>query len=249
MKIALVGYGAMGKQIESILLESTHEIVSVTCKEIGDELQLEQLHEADVAIDFSSGALIHRHIGLYCQANVPAVIGTTGWDAKNKEIIKLVEASGIGIMVGSNFSAGLQTFLQVLRISARQFASIGEYDVYGHEIHHTNKADSPSGTAKTICETIVSETPTKTQVEFDRPEGRITPETLHFGSIRGGVHAGLHEVTFASDADSVTLSHDAHSRSGFARGAISAAEYVQNRTGYMCYEELFKKGGPYEINL
>ena len=243
MNIAIVGYGKMGRQIEELINnDSKHQIVSITCREIGQGLTPGDLKDVDVAIDFSNAELMTRHIEIYTQTDTSAVIGTTGWDVDDPRIIKLINESNIGVVVGSNFSISLQIFLQLIAQAARQFSNVSGYDVYGLEIHHAQKADSPSGTAKTITETIVNNFPSKNYAEYDRVNRQIDPEALHFASVRGGENRGYHQVIFDSIADEVSLSHAAHSRVGFASGAIKAAEWVTGRQGYFKFQEIFNQG-------
>jgi len=175
------------------------------------------------------------------------VIGTTGWDTSDKNLHKLVEDSGIGVMVGSNFSAGAQIFFQLVASAAKLFSRINGYDVYGLEVHHSAKKDSPSGTAKTIAAAIIDNFPSKTTVNYDRIDDGIDSSELHFASVRAGRNPGMHEVMFDSSADEVRLTHAAHNREGFAGGAILAAEYIHGKQGFMFFEQLFEKGGLYGI--
>ncbi|HTE22389.1 MAG TPA: 4-hydroxy-tetrahydrodipicolinate reductase [Candidatus Limnocylindria bacterium] len=246
MKLALVGYGRMGQEVERLVAGSDrHKIVTIQRKHIGQALDTETLRQADVVIDFTVGELVPGHIKTYCDLGIDAVIGTTGWDAQDVGLQRQVEQAGIGLIVGSNFSAGAQVFLQLVALASRQFHRLGAYDVYGFETHHAGKKDSPSGTAQIIATTIVNNFPPKTAARFDRADGVIDPGELHFASLRGGRNPGQHEVTFDSAADEVRLTHAAHSRSGFAEGALLAAEYIHGKQGYMFFEQLFQKGGPY----
>lgn len=185
------------------------------------------------------------HILAYCQAGIDAVIGTTGWDTRNGKLQKQIDKAGIGVMVGSNFSSGMQVFQQLVAEAARQLHRIGGYDVYGMEIHHADKKDSPSGTTKTITQTILDNFPSKTVPRFDRSDGQIGSHELHFASLRGGHHPGNHEVIFDSPADEIHLTHSARGRRGFAEGSILAAEYIHGKPGLMFFEQLFQPGGPY----
>lgn len=243
MNICIVGYGKMGQLIEQeLLLDSRHSIVHIAYSSPDDVLRPEHLQGVDVAIDFSHSSLMERHIELYCDAGVNAVIGTTNWIV-TEDMTSAIKSAGIGVVVGSNFSAGVQVFLQAVRQVAAQLNSIGGYDVFGYELHHAAKADSPSGTAKTIADAVLQETQTKQRISYDRIQGIIPQDTLHFASLRGGGHSGLHEVTFDSASDAITLTHNAHGRLGFARGAIAAVEYAQTHTGYIQYEDLFNMRG------
>lgn len=248
MKLALCGYGRMGQEIERLVKDAdNHQIVAIECKEVGQEINPAALKEADVVIDFTAGELMSDHIKLYAELGINVVIGTTGWDTQDVELRRLVEEAGIGVIVGANFSAGAQIFFQLVALAARQFHRIGGYDVYGLEVHHTGKKDSPSGTAKTIARAITENFPSKTSVLYDRADGQIGTDELHFASVRGGRNPGLHEVVFDSAADEIQLTHAAHGREGFAAGAILAAEYVNGKKGFMFFEELFKEGGPYAV--
>ncbi len=242
MKIAIVGYGKMGQLIEEIIHESSdHEVSNIICRDEHDPLTAESLEDVDVAIDFSHGSLMEEHVKLYCQAGVSAIIGTTGWNTYDTTLIDMVEDAGISVIVGSNFSAGTQSFIQVVRDTAERLTAIGGYDVYIQDVHHAHKADSPSGTARTIAEAVLETFPSKTDVTYGQVEGQIAPETLQVVSVRGGLNAGLHQVTFDGPDDSITLTHAAHSRRGFAAGAVAAIDELKQYTGWTRYEDLFKK--------
>ncbi len=242
MKVIIVGYGNMGRLIETVIRESgKHQVVMVACKNENDSLAIDALKSVDVAIDFSHGSLMEKHIGLYCQAGVSAIIGTTGWNTYDTALIDMVEDAGIGVIVGSNFSAGVQSFIRIVRETAERLDAVGGYDVYIQDIHHAHKADSPSGTARTIAETVLESFPGKTEVLYGNSNGKIAPEVLQVVSVRGGIHAGLHQVTFDGPDDSITLTHSAHGRRGFAAGAVAALDAVAKRTGWMRYEDLFTK--------
>lgn len=236
----------MGQEIERAVLEAgKHEIVAIHCKQIGEALDAGSLKNADVVIDFTTGELIPEHIAAYCQAGIDAVIGTTGWDTQDAKLQNKIEKAGIGVMVGSNFSSGMQVFLQLIAEASRQLHRIGGYDVYGSEIHHASKKDSPSGTTKTIAQTILDNFPSKTVPRYDRVDGQIGPEELHLASLRGGHHPGYHEIIFDSPADEIHLVHSARGRRGFAEGSILAAENIHGKKGLMFFEELFQPEGPY----
>lgn len=246
MKLALCGYGRMGQEIERLVNETgKHKIVTVQRKHRNQPLDTETLRQADAVIDFTVGELIPEHIKQYCEIGIDAVIGATGWDTENPALRQQVEKAGIGLIVGANFSVGAQVFFQLVALASRQFHRFDEYDVYGFEVHHAGKKDSPSGTAKTIAQTVIDNFPAKTATRFERASELINPNELHFASVRGGRNPGHHEVIFDSPADEVRLSHQAHSRRGFAEGALLAAEYIHGKKGYMFFEQLFQEGGPY----
>lgn len=242
MKVVIVGYGKMGRLIEEIINESgEHEVGAIACRDENDPLTPEVLQGIDAAIDFSHGSLMEEHLKLYAQAGVPAIIGTTGWNTYDTALIDMVGDAGISVIVGSNFSAGTQSFINVVRDTARRLSSIGGYDVYIQDIHHAHKADSPSGTARTIAEAVLEAFPSKTEIVYGQVEGQIAPEMLQVVSVRGGINAGLHQVTFDGPDDSITLTHAAHSRRGFAAGAVTALSELARHTGWIRYEDLFQK--------
>lgn len=236
----------MGQEVERVLLEDgKHEIISVQCKTANDPLDVRVLSEADVVIDFTSAEAVPAHIATYCQVGIDVVMGTTGWNVHDVAVQEQVKQSGIGLIVGSNFSVGMQVFLQLIAEASRLFYRFGSYDVYGIEQHHAAKKDSPSGTSKVIAQTIMEHFPSKTTPNFERATEAIMPQELHFASVRGGHNKGTHEVIFDSVGDEVRLTHTAHSRRGFAEGAVLAAEYIHSKHGLIPFEQLFRKGGPY----
>lgn len=240
MKVILVGYGKMGQMIEAIINESNeHEVARISCRDENDPLTLESLQGMDVAIDFSHGSLMEKHIGLYSKAKVSAIIGTTGWNTYDTALADMVEDAEITVIVGSNFSLGVQSFIKIVRGTAERLSRLGGYDVYVQDVHHAHKVDSPSGTAKTIAEAIIDSFPAKTEITYGQVEGQIAPETLQVVSVRGGLNAGLHQVTFDGPDDSITLTHAAHSRRGFAAGAVAAIDEISKRSGWVRFEDLF----------
>lgn len=240
MKIAIVGYGKMGQLIESVIHESgRHQVTLIACRNENDPLTIEGLKGVDVAIDFSHGSLMKRHIGMYVEAEVSAIIGTTGWNTYDTALVDMVEDTGITVIVGSNFSSGVQNFIKLVHATAERLSRVGGYDVYVQDVHHAHKADSPSGTARTIAETIIAAFPAKTEITYGQIEGQIAPETLQVVSVRGGLNAGLHQVAFDGPDDSITLTHSAHNRRGFATGAVAAIDEIGRQSGWVRFEELF----------
>lgn len=240
MKIALIGFGKMGREVEQLVKEK-HQIVSISFKRITDGLDLNGIKKADVAIDFTAPDAVLSNISAVSQIGTNLVIGTTGWYDHLAEVKKIAAKSKIGIIYGSNFSIGANIFFQVVRTASERFAGFPQYDVYGIETHHTGKKDSPSGTAKTLGEIILATSKTKKVFQNERLNRQIRPEELHFGSIRGGTNPGRHEIVFDSSADEVRLIHQAKGRQGFAQGAIMAAEYIKGKKGLYSFEDLFIK--------
>lgn len=240
MKIALVGYGKMGREIEVVVNESgAHEIVSRSFINPTDKLDIAGIKKADVAIDFTSPEIVVSNIREISKLGINMVIGTTGWYEKISEVKEIVKKNKTGLIYGQNFSVGANIFFKITEFASKMFGKFGGYDVYGFEIHHKGKLDSPSGTAKKISEIIIDNFPQKKVLQNERVNRKIGDEELHFASIRGGAHPGFHEVIFDSPADEVRLTHNARGRRGFAQGAILAAEYIKDKKGFYHFDELF----------
>ena len=237
MKIALLGYGKMGREVEAAAVAAGHTIASTF--DVGREATVEAFRASDasVAIDFSQPSAVEANVRLCAQAGMPIVIGTTGWEPAMANVRKMVEESGIGCVAGSNFSIGVNLFLQMVRDAAARLNGAG-YDAYILEAHHRGKKDYPSGTALRLSDAVLAEMQSKTKVASELPRGEaISPDTLLISSIRAGAITGTHTVGFESEDDSIELTHRAKSRRGFATGAIKAAEWIQRRSGYYRFEE------------
>lgn len=240
MKIALVGFGKMGREVERLINESgSHQVVSKSLEEKGSKWDEVGIKEADVVIDFTSPEIVLENIKKVASLGKNMVVGTTGWYDKMNEVEDIVNESGIGLIYAHNFSVGANIFFKIVAYASKLFAKFGGYDVYGMEIHHTGKKDSPSGTALRIAKEILDNFPSKKTIQKDKLDRQISPDELHFASVRGGRNPGFHEVVFDSAADSITLSHAAHNRTGFAKGAILAAEFVEGKKGLYNFDEVF----------
>src|ERR1035437_2956752 len=232
MKILLLGHGNMGTEIEKLINESgKHQIVAINLGHLGDQIDEEAVRKADVVIDFTSPQIVVENI------KKVAALGV------NMEVGKIVTGSGIGLMYAHNFSVGANIFFQVVAHAAKLMSKFGNYDVYGFEVHHTGKKDSPSGTALRIAKEIMGNFPAKSSVQTEKLDRQINPEEFHFASIRGGRNPGFHQVVFDSSADSITLSHAAHNRRGFAEGAVLAAEFILGKKGLFTIDDVFKNEG------
>lgn len=241
MKIALLGYGNMGKIIDSqVKEEGKHEVVSISFKENDPFLDKEGILKADVVVDFTSPEIVLKNIEEVSKLGKNMVIGTTGWYDKILKVEKIVRRSNIGLIYGQNFSVGANIFFKIVEYSSQLFAKFGEYDVYGLEVHHTGKKDSPSGTAKKIAQIILDNFPEKKSLQVEKLDRQVEKGEFHFASVRGGRNAGFHEVTFDSSADEVKLSHQAHNRLGFGQGAIKAAQFIEGKRGFYSFDQLFK---------
>lgn len=241
MKIALIGYGNMGREIESLAKENSSSIVSVSFKDRSDALDLTGIKNADVVIDFSSSEIIIDNIKKVMLLKKPMVIGTTGWYKnieKVKEIVKQYKGS---LIYGQNFSVGANIFFSIVAQAASLLGKYPDYDVFGLETHHIGKKDSPSGTARKLAEIIMKNFPKKTKLQIERVKGIIAKNELHFVSIRGGRNFGEHEIIFDSLSDEIRLTHQAWNRRGFAKGALLAAEFIVSKKGFYNFNDIFTK--------
>lgn len=236
-RIALIGYGAMGKEIES--LASAHGCEVVAIFDVDRPLTTSSDASFDVAIDFSLPDAVVDNVRICAHLQRPIVIGTTGWYAKLPEVTSIVTSAGIGCVWGSNFSVGVQIFLRIVRAASMLTNDAPEYDVMVHEWHHHRKKDSPSGTAIAIASTIVDEMQRKHAMEIETQHDRINPHALHVSSTRGGEVIGRHQVTFDSEFDTIDLVHNAKSRRGFAQGALLAAVWIAGRKGIVDFTDVF----------
>jgi 4-hydroxy-tetrahydrodipicolinate reductase len=219
MKIAIHGYGKMGKAIERIAREGGHEVVSI----LGSNRD-EPVSPAEVLIDFSHASGVDRAVGLACEHAIDLVIGTTGWNDRVDEVRSRVERAGIGCVYASNFSPGANVVFALARRAGQLFARFPQYASALEERHHAQKKDAPSGTAIKIASEVKSGS-----------EGKVDPAIV---SSRVGAEFGLHTLFFDSPDDLVEISHRARGRDGFARGAVLAAEQIRGRKGLVRFDEL-----------
>lgn len=243
MKIAILGYGKMGRIIEQFAFERGHEVVLKVNIDNIEDLNSANLRLADVAIDFSTPDSVLSNIDLCFDTGVPVVVGTTGWYAKLQEVKDKCEAGNNTLMYGSNFSVGVNVFFFVNKILAKIMNRYPQYEVQVEEIHHTEKLDSPSGTAMTIAEGILGELERKKEWVNEligSGEEIITkPEQLLIESHRIEEVPGTHTVIYSSEVDDIEFKHKAHSRAGFALGAVIAAEWLEKKTGFYNINDMF----------
>jgi len=243
-RIALIGYGKMGKMIHSLAAERDCVVVSridPTCPDCHKSITAESLAETDVVIDFSHPSTIVDNIRSVCALKKAMVVGTTGWGEHRDELEALVKASGIGFIHGANFSIGMSVFSRIVQEAVKYFDYFDMYDVLGMEMHHNQKADSPSGTAIELAKLILANSSRKTEALYDTCTRKIEPHELHFASVRGGSIPGTHSVIFDSEADSVELVHRARSRVGFAYGALQAAVWVKDNPGFHSFSAMISQ--------
>lgn len=243
MNIALIGYGKMGQIIERIASDRNHEIVLIIDENNRDSVTVEDLQKADVAIDFSTPASVLSNIEFCFEAKVPVVVGTTGWYDQIDEIKETCLAGNNTLLYGSNFSVGVNIFFYINKLLAKAVQPYKQYDVQVEEIHHTQKLDAPSGTAITIAEGILENSDEKNRWVNNvvGEEGEVIPKSdqLLIESHRLEDVPGTHTVLYSSEVDQIEFKHTAHSRSGFALGAVIAAEWLHDKTGFFNVKEMF----------
>lgn len=235
MKILLLGYGKMGKTIEQIALNRGHEIAGRIDLNNRADLQTLGQSDVDVAIEFSSPEAAVDNVKECLERGWPVVCGTTGWLAHRDEIEELCRRTQGGFFYASNYSIGVNLFFRLNKMLARFMKSYPSYHVSMTEIHHTEKRDAPSGTAITLAEGIIEQLPAKTRWvnEIDDQE-----EVVAIESLREGVVPGTHVVRYDSDVDTIEIKHVAHSRQGFALGAVVAGEWLVGKQGVFGMEDL-----------
>jgi 4-hydroxy-tetrahydrodipicolinate reductase len=223
MKIALLGYGRMGKEIEKIAISRGHEIVIK--KDQGDTVDIKL---ADVAIDFSVPSAAFDNISLCLNNGVPVVSGTTGWLEKYDEAVQLCNQNKGGFIYASNFSLGVNIFFEINKQLAKMMDQVSDYTTAIEEIHHTKKLDAPSGTAITLAEGIIENSKKSAwELDGDVNNEKIIPITAK----RIPDVPGTHTISYNSEVDSIEIKHTAHSRKGFALGAVIAAEWIIGKSG------------------
>ncbi|MCD4681877.1 MAG: 4-hydroxy-tetrahydrodipicolinate reductase [Bacteroidales bacterium] len=228
MKIALSGYGKMGQEIEKAVLEKNHVIVA-KIDSAEDWKNLEQdIKKSDVIIDFSQPDVVVTNIQKCFDLNIPAVVGTTGWENKKEQIRELCLLKNQAIFTASNFSIGVNILFEINKLLANLISKY-PYDLTIEETHHIHKKDRPSGTAIELANQIIKLTENKHQWIIDK---ETDPSDLLINSFRKGEVPGTHIVKYESDIDELEIKHTAKNRKGFAKGAVSAAEWLMGKTGF-----------------
>ena len=250
MKIALIGYGKMGKIIEQIALGRGHQIVSIIDVDNQQDFDSPEFASADVAIEFTNPTAAYGNYLKAFAKGVKVVSGSTGWLKDHKaDVERMCTEGGQTLFWASNFSVGVAIFSAVNRYLATIMNSFPEYDVTMEETHHVHKLDAPSGTAITLAEEIVDRLDRKqrwVKGTVQAADGTVSgteacaPGELRIDAVRRGEVPGIHTVKYDSPADSITITHDAHSRQGFALGAVLAAEYTAGHTGLLTIGDMFK---------
>jgi 4-hydroxy-tetrahydrodipicolinate reductase len=228
MKIALIGYGKMGKTIEKIAKERGHEIILTINSESFKDLTIENLRRADVAIEFSTPKTVVKNINLCFEAGIPVIIGTTSWNEYRKEIEVKCQSSGASMLSASNFSLGVNLFFALNNQLAKLMANYQQYKISISEIHHTAKLDAPSGTAITLAEDILEQN--KNYIKWEN-KNSSNKDTLGIESVREPDVPGTHLIKYTSHEDEIEIKHTALNREGFAIGALIAAEWIVGKKG------------------
>lgn len=232
MNILLIGYGKMGKIIEHIALERGHQIAGKI--DVDNQSELDTVI-ADVAIEFSHPDAAFDNIKKCLERNIPVVCGTTGWLAQKQEIHHLCAEKSGSFFYASNYSLGVNIFFKLNEYLARMMNTVDSYDIRMEEIHHTEKKDSPSGTAITLAEGILKHVDRKTKWSDEESD-----ESVAITSLRQDDVPGTHSITYTSAIDDIELKHTAHSREGFAKGAVMVAEWLPGKKGVLGMDDYLK---------
>lgn len=250
MNIALIGYGKMGHMIEEIALQRGHHIVSIIDRNNQEDFDSEAFRSAEVAIEFTAPQVAYDNYLKAWKQGVKVVSGSTGWlKDHGNDVRRACTEDGKTLFWASNFSVGVAIFSAVNRYLAKLMNQFPQYDVKMTETHHVHKLDAPSGTAITLAENIIEQLDRKkdwTRGSFLAADGiesgsdACAPDLLPIRSIREGEVPGIHTICYDSEADCITITHDAHSRRGFALGAVLAAEFTSTHEGLLSTDDLFK---------
>lgn len=229
MKIALLGYGKMGRLVETIALREGWEVgpkLDIQDNAQGGGITPASMAGVDVAIEFSQPEAVLANIEAAARTGINVVVGTTGWADQRDKVERIVLDSGIGLIYGANFSLGMNLFFEIVSHAARVVGMIPQYDAFVHEEHHSAKKDAPSGTALSLLDII--------RPHLNNPNPSVT-------CVRAGRIPGTHVIGFDSEADSILLEHRARSRQGFAEGAILAARWISGKKGVYDFRKVFRE--------
>jgi len=230
MKIALIGYGKMGKLLNTLCVQNGHEVVSIIDKNRADynkNIDKSSLNGAEVALEFTQPEGVVERVEALAKCGVNIVIGTSGWYDKIDQVERLAHENKVGIIYGANFSIGMNLYFQTIDYLSRMMAQIPNYDLYAYEEHHNEKKDRPSGTAKYIT-SIIKRNQKEVKTDFE------------FESIRAGKKPGTHLVGYDGDYDFIELKHLARERSAFVSGAVKSAEWILGKKGFFNFSDYFK---------
>lgn len=237
MKIAIIGYGRMGKEIEKLALQRGHEITLKIDQGNWEEVVSDEFKKVDVAIEFTHPESAYQNI-LHCfKADIPVVSGTTGWMDHFEKAVEMCKSEGKTFFYASNFSLGVNLFFKVNEFLACLMENYTDYKVNIEETHHTKKLDAPSGTAVSLAKGIINNMSRINKWEKEKAD---ETNVIPVKSYRTGNVHGNHKVTYESEFDKITIEHDAKSRLGFALGAVLAAEFIYNKKGFFTMDDLIQ---------
>lgn len=235
MKLVLIGYGKMGKAIEEVAVQRGHQVILKIDQPNLHEFTKEKMAEADAAIEFTSPHSAYENVNKCIDFDIPVVCGSTGWTDKLDEMKKHAAERNVGFVYSSNYSVGVNIFFEVNKKLAELMAPHKEYEVILEETHHTQKKDAPSGTAITLAEQILEKVKRKKQWVNDLSDN---PEDLEIISQRVDPAPGTHSVKYSSVIDNIEIIHTAHNRTGFATGAVLAAEFIKDKKGFFTMKDV-----------
>lgn len=236
MKAAIIGYGKMGREIERILLERGHTVGLIIDADNASDLNAENLKETDVAIEFTTPSTGYDNVVRCIECGTPVVSGTTGWTSRLDEVKRLCEERGGALFYASNYSLGVNLMFRLNRILADMMNSLPQYGVRIEETHHIQKKDAPSGTAITLADEIIERLGRKSG--WNNDPATATEEQIAITSLREGMIAGIHTVTYESEDDILELKHTIKNRSTLAAGAVAAAEFLCGKKGFYTMDDL-----------
>ena len=254
MKLAIIGYGKMGRMVERVAMDGGHQVTAVVDPMMPVDVPASgaarfreiagagDLCGAQAAIEFTRPDTALANVKALAGIGIPAVVGTTGWIDRLDEARQAVEAAGAALMWSSNFSLGVNIFYRVAWYAARLADTFPEYDVGGFESHHNKKLDSPSGTARTLVDGVLARMTRKDSAVWETLDRRPEPGELHFPSLRLGSVPGQHSLFLDSPADTIEITHTARTREGFASGAVRAAAWLATggRVGVFTMDDMLK---------
>lgn len=237
MRIGLIGAsGKMGFAVKDSVIGTNHTIVAAF--DIDKPVTTDTVSGCDVLIDFSIAGAIEKNLDIALDKQIPLVTGTTGWYAQKEAFRQKVEKAKGAFLYASNFSIGVLLFHKLLSRAAELYGTFAQYDFAIHEIHHNQKADSPSGTAITLANEVLKKLPHKTELQIGNPPDRIDTDKIQISSSRVGSVAGTHTFYIESPQDSVEIMHRAKGRAGFAAGALKAAEWLIGKKGFYSMDDM-----------
>jgi 4-hydroxy-tetrahydrodipicolinate reductase len=241
MKIALVGYGRMGRALETMAMERGHQVVAridLAENPPGLGLSSRALAGAEVAMEFTTPEAAARNLKELVGCGVDVVCGTTGWLDSVEDVTRAVEKAGTGLVHAPNFSLGVQMLFKLAALTGRLADRLDEYDPHVLEIHHRHKVDHPSGTARRIADIVLEEVARKERWELGPGRGAVCPSVLQVNAVRAGENPGEHVLALEGPDDRIEVRHQAKGRAGFARGAVAGAEWVRGRKGVFTLDDM-----------